>query len=49
MADQPLDRKSTQIFNYLGVPEEQRIDEATMNAIAGEIRRVLDNLNSDKA
>jgi diadenosine tetraphosphate (Ap4A) HIT family hydrolase len=39
MADQPEDRRSTKVFGYLGVPEEERVSEATMNDIAAQVRR----------
>lgn len=41
MADQPEDRRSTKIFGYLGVPEEERVSEATMNIIAVKVREFL--------
>ncbi len=41
MADQPEDRKSTKIFGYLGVPEEERVSEDRMNDIAAQVRRHL--------
>ena len=46
MADQPLDRKSTEILNYLGVPEDERIDEAVMNEIASTMQRRLHDMNA---
>ncbi len=42
MADQPEDRRSTKIFGYLGVPEDERVSEAAMNDIAAQIRRHLE-------
>jgi diadenosine tetraphosphate (Ap4A) HIT family hydrolase len=47
MADQPPDRKSTDIFKYLGVPENERVSEDAMTDIASKIRRILNDLNSD--
>ena len=41
MADQPEDRRSTKIFGYLGVSEEERVSEATMNDIAAHVGRHL--------
>lgn len=41
MVDQPEDRRSTHIFAYLGVAEEERVSEATMNAISEKIRDAL--------
>ena len=41
MADQPEDRRSTQVFAYLGVPQEEIVSEDQMNAIALKIQRVL--------
>ncbi|MCP4428054.1 MAG: HIT family protein [Chloroflexi bacterium] len=41
MADQPEDRRSTKIFSYLGVDEEERVSEDEMNRIAKEVRRIL--------
>ncbi len=45
MADQPEDRRSTKIFGYLGVPEEERVSEETMNAIAVSVRKILQEVN----
>jgi diadenosine tetraphosphate (Ap4A) HIT family hydrolase len=41
MANQPEERRSTKIFEYMGVPEAERVNEKTMNAIATEVRRLL--------
>lgn len=41
MADQPYNRRSTQIFGYLGVPEGERVREETMNAIAARMQDFL--------
>jgi hypothetical protein len=41
MADQPEDRRSTKIFGYLGVPEDERVSEAAMNDIAAQVGRHL--------
>ena len=41
MADQPKNRHTTQIFGYLGVPEEERVDQETMNAIAVKVQKRL--------
>lgn len=42
MADQPEERNSTLIFGYLGVPEEERVSEDTMNSIAVKVRGILE-------
>ncbi len=41
MADLPEDRRSTKIFEYLGVPEEDRVGEDRMNELSAQVRRVL--------
>ena len=41
MADQPENRHGTQIFEYLGVPEEERVSQEVMNAIAVKVREIL--------
>jgi diadenosine tetraphosphate (Ap4A) HIT family hydrolase len=41
MANQPEDRCSTKIFGYLGVPEEERVSEETMNEIATKVQKFL--------
>ena len=41
MANQPEERRSTRIFEYLGVSEEERVSEKTMNAIAVKIQHFL--------
>ena len=41
MADLPENRRSTQIFGYFGVPKEEQVSEAAMNAIAIKVREVL--------
>ena len=41
MANQPEERRGPNIFGYLGVPEEERISEAAMNAIATQVRHIL--------
>ncbi len=46
MADQPEERRSTKIFGYLGVPEEERVSEERMNEIAVAVRRFLMSGNS---
>jgi diadenosine tetraphosphate (Ap4A) HIT family hydrolase len=43
MADQPDDRHSTQIFRYIGVPEEERVSQEVMNVIAEKVREILLN------
>lgn len=46
MADQPEDRRSTKIFGYLGVPEEERVTEARMNEVSAKIQGILRSLPS---
>jgi diadenosine tetraphosphate (Ap4A) HIT family hydrolase len=41
MANQPKDRRSVRVFEYLGVPEEERVPEETMNEISARIRGIL--------
>jgi diadenosine tetraphosphate (Ap4A) HIT family hydrolase len=41
MADLPENDRSIQIFKYLGVPEEKRVSEEAMDAIAGKVRELL--------
>jgi diadenosine tetraphosphate (Ap4A) HIT family hydrolase len=41
MADQPRERRSIRIFEYLGVPEEERVSEETMNVLAARIQGFL--------
>jgi diadenosine tetraphosphate (Ap4A) HIT family hydrolase len=41
MADQPEERNGPLIFRYLGVPEEERVSEDVMNAIAAKVRGIL--------
>lgn len=38
LADQPDDRRGPRVFAYLGVPDEARVSEERMNAIAAEVR-----------
>ena len=41
MSDQPEERRSTKIFGYLGVPEEERVTEERMNEIAVHLRQMM--------
>ncbi len=41
MADQPENRRGTKIFEYLGVPDEERVDQEMMNSIAKKVREIL--------
>ncbi len=41
MADQPDCRRGPFIFGYLGVPEEERVSQDVMNAIAAQVRERL--------
>jgi diadenosine tetraphosphate (Ap4A) HIT family hydrolase len=41
MADQPEDHRGPHVFRYLGVAEEERVDETHMNELAAEVRGIL--------
>jgi diadenosine tetraphosphate (Ap4A) HIT family hydrolase len=41
MANQLEERRSTRVFGYLGVSEEERVSEATMNEIGIQVQRLL--------
>ena len=41
MAAQPDNRRGPRVFAYLGVPDEERVSEERMNAIAVEVPRLL--------
>ncbi len=41
MADQPAERRGPGVFGYLGVPDAERVSDSDMNAIAGQVRRIL--------
>ena len=41
MANQPTDRRSTQVFAYLGVSQEESVSEDQRNEIGGRIRKHL--------
>ncbi len=41
MANQPQERRSTRIFEYLGVSEEECVSEKTMNEIAVKVQHFL--------
>lgn len=41
LADQPDDRRGPRVFGYLGVPDEERVGEEWMNAIAAAVRHLL--------
>ena len=47
MADLPDDRRGRGIFQYLGVPDSERVSEAEMNELAEEIRRQLLEIHVD--
>jgi diadenosine tetraphosphate (Ap4A) HIT family hydrolase len=49
MPDQPEDRRSTGIFGYLGVPEDEQVSDSTMNEIAAQIREHLTTVSSTGA
>jgi diadenosine tetraphosphate (Ap4A) HIT family hydrolase len=40
-ADLPAEKRGPGVFGYLGVPEEERISEMTMNEIAARVRDFL--------
>lgn len=46
MADQPADRRSTQVFAYLGVSREESVSEDQMNEIGARIRKYLQSTES---
>lgn len=48
MENQPQDRRSVRVFEYLGVPEEERVPEETMNEIAARIRGILLSMPSSR-
>lgn len=41
MADLPAEQRGPRIFSYLGVPEDERVPDETMNRIALKVREVL--------
>jgi diadenosine tetraphosphate (Ap4A) HIT family hydrolase len=41
MVDQPADRRGTEIFKYLNVPETERVTEEQMNELALKIQKIL--------
>ncbi|MFZ6029724.1 MAG: HIT family protein [Chloroflexota bacterium] len=41
MIDQPEERKGPKVFNYLGISEQERVSEAVMNNIAGQIQAII--------
>ena len=41
MADQPEDRRATNIFGYLNVSEDERVSEERMNEITRRVRLLL--------
>ena len=41
MADMPEDHRSTKVFAYLGVPDEERLSQEEMNRIAQQVREKL--------
>lgn len=41
MADQPEERRATNIFGYLNVSEDERVSEERMNEIARQVRLLL--------
>jgi diadenosine tetraphosphate (Ap4A) HIT family hydrolase len=47
MADLPEDRRGTGIFEYLGVPEGDRVTEEEMNSIAEKVREKLQGTEAE--
>jgi diadenosine tetraphosphate (Ap4A) HIT family hydrolase len=41
MANQPENRRATNVFGYLGVSEEERVSEETMNEISVKVKQLL--------
>ncbi|CUS04994.2 conserved protein of unknown function [Candidatus Promineifilum breve] len=41
MTDQPAERRGPAVFGYLGVPEDERLSDELMNAIATQVRRTF--------
>jgi diadenosine tetraphosphate (Ap4A) HIT family hydrolase len=41
MDDQPEDRRGPSVFEYLGVPEDERVAEDEMDEIATQVRDIL--------
>lgn len=41
MGDQPAEYRGPLVFGYLGVPEEERLSDEAMNAIAEQVRSAL--------
>ncbi|MDX1415514.1 MAG: HIT family protein [Candidatus Promineifilaceae bacterium] len=41
MADQPPQRRSAGMLNFLGVPQEERLSDAEMNEIGAQLQRLL--------
>ena len=41
MANQPEDRRGTNVFSYSGVSEEERVSEELMNKIAKQVHKIL--------
>jgi len=48
MPDQPEDSKGPDIFEYLGVSEDERVKEAVMDKIALDVRRRLLDMPLDR-
>lgn len=41
MANQPENRRGTNVFEYSGVSEEERVSEEIMNEIAAKVQKIL--------
>ena len=46
MGNQPADRRSVKVFEYLGVPEEERVTEERMNEMSAKIQSILVSMPS---
>jgi diadenosine tetraphosphate (Ap4A) HIT family hydrolase len=41
LPEQPAERRGPAVFGYLGVADEERVNEEQMNVIAAEVRRII--------
>ncbi|MHA2130586.1 MAG: HIT family protein [Promethearchaeota archaeon] len=44
MANQPENRRSVDVFNYLGVSEAERVKDSVMNKIAEQVRKLFNTM-----
>jgi hypothetical protein len=42
-ADQPGDKRGPRVFEYLGMPEDQRVNEEAINTLALRVRTFLES------